>query len=143
MRGERWELVAGLAAVSWSPGPKPNHAERERAGDRCSVGVGSRCLTRVVVAVAAAGGGTRCLRSSSVSAPPLSPLILYLRVPACLCRCVCVCVCVCGLQVEDIVRRGVMEGVNADNISMEVNGRKFAHDKVLSLLALLVQKYNY
>jgi hypothetical protein len=50
---------------------------------------------------------------------------------------------VCELQVEDIVRRGVMEGVNADNISMEVNGRKFAHDKVPSLLALLVQKYNY
>ena len=32
-------------------------------------------------------------------------------------------------EVEDIVKRGVMEGVNPDNISMEVNGRKFAHDK--------------
>jgi hypothetical protein len=32
-------------------------------------------------------------------------------------------------QVEVIVRRGVEEGVNPDNISMEVNGRKFAHDK--------------
>merc|ERR1712216_225694 len=32
-------------------------------------------------------------------------------------------------EVEDIVRRGVEEAVNPDNISMEVNGRKFAHDK--------------
>jgi hypothetical protein len=32
-------------------------------------------------------------------------------------------------EVEDIVGRGVEEGVNPDNIAMEVNGRKFAHDK--------------
>ena len=32
-------------------------------------------------------------------------------------------------EVEDIVRRGVEEDVNPDNIAMEVNGRKFAHDK--------------
>jgi len=32
-------------------------------------------------------------------------------------------------EIQDIVRRGVEEGVNPDNIAMEVNGRKFAHDK--------------
>ncbi|KAJ1475472.1 hypothetical protein T484DRAFT_1828130, partial [Baffinella frigidus] len=31
--------------------------------------------------------------------------------------------------VYDIVRRGIMEEVKIDNICMEVNGRKFAHDR--------------
>uniref|UniRef100_A0A7S4KCD1 Translation initiation factor eIF2B subunit epsilon n=2 Tax=Guillardia theta TaxID=55529 RepID=A0A7S4KCD1_GUITH len=35
-------------------------------------------------------------------------------------------------EVEDIVRRGVEEGVLPENISMEVNGRKFAHDKTFA-----------
>jgi hypothetical protein len=74
MRRERWEVVAGQAAVSGSRRPKPNDAERERAADRCSERGGSSCLTRVVVAVAAAAAGRRCGGS----------------------YCVCACLCVCG-----------------------------------------------
>lgn len=41
-------------------------------------------------------------------------------------------------QVEDIVKRGVQENVKVDNIAMEVNGRKFAHDRTFGQCANVI-----
>jgi translation initiation factor eIF-2B subunit epsilon len=41
-------------------------------------------------------------------------------------------------EVHDIVRRGVDEGVKVDNVAMEVNGRKFAHDKTFGDCAAII-----
>jgi len=41
-------------------------------------------------------------------------------------------------EVEDIVKRGVEEDVNPDNIAMEVNGRKFAHDRTFGQCAQMI-----